>query len=453
MAVCRICEQSFSKADLPKHLVLCTANHSCRDRLRRTDAALKQFVSRVQQRKSRIAETMRKIEVVYSTPFALICKHIDEAAGVMAPDPIQLVYRLIVIQGKLRAKFAGLSDASFAELVSQADSLVSQKIEVYWDLLSLQDPADAKSGTNTTLLSDSMPKGTSIRDFTLKRLVGRGGFGNVWLAERKRTRDLVAIKVLSRKETTVRMMNRAVHLEKNILAHADSPYVIKLFFSFSTANHLYMAMEYAPCSDCFSLLSSLGFLEEAIARFFLGEAVCGLQYLHSSGIIHRDLKPQNMLIMRDGHIKLTDFGLSAVDDPPASPKEAGKEPQGASGSSLPSNKHNSLEVGTADYLAPEILRRQWHDQRVDFWALGVVAYHLLAGETPFGDSTATKIYAKVLVGEYERLSPSDVSPEAVDLLSQLIVLDPDERLGHEQGCAALPLPPPRAPFGWHHHFA
>ena len=144
------------------------------------------------------------------------------------------------------------------------------------------------------------------------------------------------------------MMNRAVHLEKNILAHADSPYVIKLFFSFSTANHLYMAispylpisphisphlpalhgngvravlaylptppphlpylphispylapqaMEYAPCSDCFSLLcfsllSSLGFLEEAIARFFLGEAVCGLQYLHSSGISHRDLKPE-----------------------------------------------------------------------------------------------------------------------------------------------------------------
>ncbi|EOD13138.1 hypothetical protein EMIHUDRAFT_212876 [Emiliania huxleyi CCMP1516] len=269
----------------------------------------------------------REIELVYSTPFALICKHIDEAAGVMAPDPIQLVYRLI------------------------ADSLVSQKIE---------DPADAKSGTNTTLLSDSMPKGTSIRDFTLKKLVGRDGFGNVWLAERKRTRDLVAIKVLSRKETTVWMMNRA----KNILAHADSPYVIKLFFSFSTANHLYMAMEYAPCSDCFSLLSSLGFLEEAIARFFLGEAA------------------------------------------------AGKEPQGAGGSSLPSNKHNSLEVGTADYLAPEILRRQWHDQRV--------AYHLLAGETPFGDSTATKIYAKVLVGEYERLSPSDVSPEAADLLSQRI---------------------------------
>ena len=85
-----------------------------------------------------------------------------------------------------------------------------------------------------------------------------------------------------------------------------------------------------------------------------------------------------MLITRDGHIKLTDFGLSAVDDPPASPKAAGKEPQGAGGSSLPSNKHNSLEVGTADYLAPEILRRQWHDQRVDFWALGVVAYHLLA---------------------------------------------------------------------------
>jgi len=208
--------------------------------------------------------SLQGIEAAQTAPFDAICSCIEEAVGVMAPDPIQHVYKMIQIQAKLRKQFESNTDSALRELVRQADVLMGHKIEHHWDLLSLQDPKTA-SENGTTPLSGEMPKGTSIRDFAIKSLLGRGGFGTVWLAERKRTRALVAIKVLSKKQTTVRMMDRAVHLEKDILAQSDSPYVIKLFFSFSTANHLYMAMEYAPGGDVFALLEVYLFPSLSIA--------------------------------------------------------------------------------------------------------------------------------------------------------------------------------------------
>lgn len=105
-------------------------------------------------------------------------------------------------------------------------------------------------------------------------------------------------------------------------------------------------------------------------------------------------------------------------------------------------------MGTTDYLAPELLRREWHDLRVDFWALGVVLYHLLAGDTPFAAATPAKIAARVLSGDMEMLSEDDFSPEAVDILSTLLVADPNERLGHNDGCSELMAHPFFAQLDW-----
>ena len=137
---------------------------------------------------------------------------------------------------------------------------------LHWDLLSLQDPNDPHKSSNTSISSASQPKGMSIREFKLVEPLGSGGYGTIWMAKRRRTEDLVAIKVLSRQDTKAKKMLASVHLERNILADADSPYVVKLFFSFATLTNLYMVMEYLPGGDCYGLLQQYGFLEESMAN-------------------------------------------------------------------------------------------------------------------------------------------------------------------------------------------
>jgi serine/threonine protein kinase len=262
----------------------------------------------------------------------------------------------------------------------------------------------------------------SIREFQLVEPLGSGGYGTIWMAKRRRTEDLVAIKVLSRQDTKAKKMLASVHLERNILADADSPYVVKLFFSFATLTNLYMVMEYLPGGDCYGLLQQYGFLEESMARWFCAETVLGLEYLHAYGITHRDLKPQNMLIGADGHMKLADFGLSA---------EQNDSDSSANDSSAKQRQRKPAKsgVGTPDFLAPEILRRETCNEMVDYWALGVVLYQFLVGETPFNAEKIQMVYAKILAGEVDFPTEDDVSAGAVAILRALLVQQPHERLG------------------------
>ena len=130
-------------------------------------------------------------------------------------------------------------------------------MDAHWDLLSLQDPLAPPSKAR-------LPKAlsVSIKEYELVEPIGSGGFGTVWLAKRQRTGDLTAIKVLSQADMAARKMHSAVRLERSILASADHPSVVKLLFSFATAKHIYMIMEYLPGGDCLTLLLSYGFLEE-----------------------------------------------------------------------------------------------------------------------------------------------------------------------------------------------
>ncbi|XP_075539081.1 serine/threonine-protein kinase greatwall isoform X2 [Dermacentor variabilis] len=154
----------------------------------------------------------------------------------------------------------------------------------------------------------------SIDDFVVLKPISRGAFGKVYLAQKKGNKDQVfAIKVVKKSEIVHKNMVDQVLAERNALAVSCSPFVVRLFYSLQTPSSVHLVMEYMIGGDVKSLLHAFGFFEEPMARFYAAEAALALDYLHRRGIIHRDLKPDNMLISAEGHVKLTDFGLSQVE--------------------------------------------------------------------------------------------------------------------------------------------
>ncbi|CAA2994060.1 probable serine threonine kinase IREH1 [Olea europaea subsp. europaea] len=182
--------------------------------------------------------------------------------------------------------------------------------------------------------------------------------------------------------------------ERDILISVRNPFVVRFFYSFTCRENLYLVMEYLNGGDLYSLLRNLGCLDEDIARVYIAEVVLALEYLHSLRVVHRDLKPDNLLIAHDGHIKLTDFGLSKVglinstDDLSApavnetSLMEDDEQQLSASEHQRERRKKRSA-VGTPDYLAPEILLGTGHGFTADWWSVGIILFELIVGIPPF----------------------------------------------------------------------
>lgn len=141
------------------------------------------------------------------------------------------------------------------------------------------------------------------------KTLGVGAFGEVCLARKEDTGALYAMKTLRKKDVLLRNQVAHVKAERDILAEADNEWVVRLYYSFQDKDNLYFVMEYIPGGDMMSLLIRLEVFREELARFYIAELTCAVESVHRMGFIHRDIKPDNILIDRDGHIKLTDFGL------------------------------------------------------------------------------------------------------------------------------------------------
>ncbi|KAG0501738.1 hypothetical protein HPP92_001810 [Vanilla planifolia] len=229
--------------------------------------------------------------------------------------------------------------------------------------------------------------------------------------------------------------------ERNILISARNPFVVRFYYSFTCRENLYLVMEYLNGGDLYSLLRNLGCLCEEMARLYMAEVVLALEYLHSLNVIHRDLKPDNLLIARDGHIKLTDFGLSKVglinstDDlsgpdvssavildhePTAASQRAQKREQ----------RQKQSAVGTPDYLAPEILLGMAHGSTADWWSVGVILFELLVGIPPFNAEHPQKIFDNIMNRDIPWPQvPEEMSFDAYDLINKLLIQNPLQRLG------------------------
>lgn len=159
----------------------------------------------------------------------------------------------------------------------------------------------------------SKPSQPSIRDYEIINPISRGAFGSVFLARKKLTGEYFAIKVLKKADMVAKNQVKNVRAERAIMmSQSESPFVAKLYFTFQSKSYLYLVMEYLNGGDCAALVKALGGLPEDWAKKYTAEVVVGVQDLHEKGIVHRDLKPDNLLIDKNGHLKLTDFGLSRM---------------------------------------------------------------------------------------------------------------------------------------------
>ncbi|KAF2315753.1 hypothetical protein GH714_040290 [Hevea brasiliensis] len=281
---------------------------------------------------------------------------------------------------------------------------------------------------------------TSIEDFEIIKPISRGAFGRVFLARKRATGDFFAIKVLKKADMIRKNAVESILAERNILISVCNPFVVRFFYSFTCRENLYLVMEYLNGGDLYSLLRNLGCLDEDMARMYIAEVVLALEYLHSLNVIHRDLKPDNLLIGQDGHIKLTDFGLSKVglinstDDLSGASFNSSAflddhETKSQNSSKREQRQKHSV-VGTPDYLAPEILLGMGHGATADWWSVGVILFELLVGIPPFNAETPQQIFDNIMNRDipWPRV-PEEMSFEACDLINKLLTENPIQRLG------------------------
>ncbi|KAI7817779.1 kinase-like domain-containing protein [Gamsiella multidivaricata] len=242
---------------------------------------------------------------------------------------------------------------------------------------------------------------TQAVQFQILTQVGQGGFGEVFLARKVDTDELCALKRMSKKHLHLQEEVQHILTERDVLTSTRSEWHVKLLYSFQDPDFVYLAMEFVQGGDIRTMLSARGVLREEDTRLYFAEMVMAIDALHQQGYIHRDLKPENFLIDSTGHIKLTDFGLSkgqlaegrieAMKQKLREVKDS-MEPaapllrRGSDGSSLFMNegiRRAYSIVGSADYMAPEILASKGYDYGVDYWSLGCILFEFLCGYSPF----------------------------------------------------------------------
>uniref|UniRef100_A0A8C8AU31 Citron Rho-interacting kinase n=1 Tax=Otus sunia TaxID=257818 RepID=A0A8C8AU31_9STRI len=263
----------------------------------------------------------------------------------------------------------------------------------------------------------------SVKDFEVKSVVGRGHFADVKVVREKVTGDVYAMKVMSKESLLAQEHVSFFEEERSILSQSSSPWIPQLQYAFQDKKNLYLVMEYQPGGDLLSLLNRYEEqLDESMVQFYLAELVLAIHSVHQMGYVHRDIKPENVLIDRTGHIKLVDFGSAAR---------------------MTVNKmvNAKLPVGTPDYMAPEMLTglngdgKASYGPECDWWSLGVIAYEMIYGRSPFTEGTSAKTFNNIMNFQRFLKFPEDVkvSSEFLDLIQSLLC-GQKERLGYEGLC-------------------
>eukprot|EP01129_Flabellula_baltica_P009781 TRINITY_DN4054_c0_g1_i3.p1 TRINITY_DN4054_c0_g1~~TRINITY_DN4054_c0_g1_i3.p1 ORF type:complete len:784 (+),score=156.57 TRINITY_DN4054_c0_g1_i3:168-2519(+) len=284
-----------------------------------------------------------------------------------------------------------------------------------WDAVSLDSPDSRTVSTDITTTkkdptsSKSKKKDQlSLEDFELIRVVGRGAFGKVLLCKLVDTNQTYAMKCILKK-SLVRHKKEIEHTlaERSVMMKLDHPFLMKLHYTFQTDDKLIYVMDYVNGGELFFHLEREGTFDMDRARFYMAELISAISYLHESDIVYRDIKTENILLNSEGHVVLTDFGLS---------KELGDADQ-----------RTGTLCGTPVYLPPEMLKKQEYGKAVDFWSVGVLLFEMLTGDVPFYNDNIQKMF-RMIVQDEVPYPDFLIGTPVQDLIDRLLQKNPEDRL-------------------------
>jgi aurora kinase, other len=244
----------------------------------------------------------------------------------------------------------------------------------------------------------------TLSDFEIGRPLGKGKFGSVYLAREKRSKYIVAIKVLQKAQLVKAGVEHQLRREIEIQSHLRHRNILRMYGYFYDATRIYLILEYSPGGELYKQLVKRGRFSEKTSAHFISELSLALDYCHQKHVIHRDIKPENLLIGFRDEIKIADFGWSVH---------------------APTSRRNTL-CGTLDYLAPEMVEGKEHDEQIDVWSLGVLLYEFLVGSPPFEAEGHSATYRRIT--RVDLRFPRHVPEDAQDLIRRLLVKDARKRM-------------------------
>ncbi|KAK7593006.1 hypothetical protein V9T40_007758 [Parthenolecanium corni] len=287
---------------------------------------------------------------------------------------------------------------------------------------------------SATMPATVPPTKRTPNDFIFGKVIGEGSFSTVYLTKDIHTQKEFAIKVCEKHYIIREKKTEYVKREKDILFYlSNTPFIVRLYYTFQDAERLYFVLSYAKNGELLPHINKVGSFDVECTKFYSGEILVALEYLHNMNVIHRDLKPENILLDENMHIMITDFGSAKMFKPPIDRNRA-RNGAGAGMNGCnddddddePRRRKNSF-VGTAQYVSPELLTDKPVTPSSDLWAFGCIIYQMISGLPPFRSRSEYLMFQKITKLEYE--FPSGFCDKARDLVEKLLVLDSEKRIG------------------------
>uniref|UniRef100_A0A8C7SSU8 Protein kinase C n=1 Tax=Oncorhynchus mykiss TaxID=8022 RepID=A0A8C7SSU8_ONCMY len=396
---CRQCNAAIHKKCIDKIIAKCTG-------------------SAINSKETMIHKERFKIDMphrfkVYNYKSPTFCEHCGTLLWGLAKQGLKCEECGMNVHHKCQKKVANLCGVN-QKLMAEALATIETKQQVRgisWDTPAEGDmPAPVMEEPETLY---AVPRKEHLHKFTLDnfilhKMLGKGSFGKVFLAELKSTREFFAVKALKKDVVLLDDDVECTMVERRVLSLAwEHPFLTHLHCTFQTTENLFFVMEYLNGGDLMFHIQNCHKFDVQRSTFYAAEIICGLQFLHSKGIVYRDLKLDNVLLDSEGHIKIADFGMC-------------KE-------NMEGETRTCTFCGTPDYIAPEILLGQKYGSSVDWWSFGVLLYEMLIGQSPFHGRDEEELFQSIRTDD--PCYPQWLAKDARDILIKLFVREPERRLG------------------------